>query len=361
MSVLVVNPYTPHPMGELAALEPPIWAARYGYPVHDCQEKPLDLDNCPEEVWLVAMGNNPSVSSTPKMPEVIRLSRELKRRGKIVRIGGLHPWALPELTMQECGCDSILPMPTGEVDWSKLPMQVYCAHNWHAQDRSHYAAIYTAYGCPFSCSWCNIKTLYRTWHPRPVMAVVDECRNLVAQYGVRNLKLCDELFTVHSYRAIDLCERITDLKLNIWAYARVGTIINQAILRAMKQAGINWLAYGFESFDPKVRGDKQYENEDWTIKATQDAGIKIIANFIFGLPGDTEKTMHETLERAISYRFDWVNFYTYIPYPGSPDWRDNYSHDWARYDQYNPDRLGDPVAIKFRKQAFEEYFRRVKG
>ena len=356
--ILVVNPSIKHPMGDLAAIEPPIWAARYGYPVWDCQEKPLDLDNCPDEVWLMAMGANPSASSTPKMPEVIRLSRELKKRGKVVRVGGLHSWALPEETMEECQCDSILPQPEYEVDWDALPMDIYRAHNWHCKDRGHYAALYTAYGCPFSCSFCNIKTLYKGWHPRPVEEVVKECEYLVSKFGVRNLKLCDELFTVKTKRVIDLCERIEHLKLNIWAYARVGTV-NPSMLKAMKRAGINWLAYGFESFDPKIRNDKKYDDEDKTIAMTKDTGISIVGNFIFGLPGETVESMEYTLERAIDYKFEWVNFYTAMPYPGSNLWSESCSRDWARYDQYNPDRLGNPMAIKFRDKAFKEYCSRT--
>ena len=50
--------------------------------------------------------------------------------------------------------------------WDLLPVHKYKAHNWHCfgedliDNRVPYAAIYTAYGCPFKCTYCNIHELY---------------------------------------------------------------------------------------------------------------------------------------------------------------------------------------------------------
>ncbi|KKL89940.1 hypothetical protein LCGC14_1909680, partial [marine sediment metagenome] len=85
-------------------------------------------------------------------------------------------------------------------------------------------------------------------------------------------------------------------KLNIWAYARVGTV-SQSLLHTMKRAGINWLAYGFETASPEVRKNisKSVSDEQTfhTIRMTREAGINIIGNFMFGLPGDSLETMEE--------------------------------------------------------------------
>ena len=42
--------------------------------------------------------------------------------------------------------------------------------------------------------------------------------------------------------------------LNFWAYARVESVRNPDILKKMKKAGVNWLAYGIEAASETVRG-----------------------------------------------------------------------------------------------------------
>ena len=85
-------------------------------------------------------------------------------------------------------------------------------------------------------------------------SVIDEIDFLVHTYGIRNLKLIDEMFGMNEKRVIPICDAMIErgYDLNIWAYARVNTV-TPAMLEKMKLAGINWLAYGFES--GKQKGD----------------------------------------------------------------------------------------------------------
>jgi len=164
--------------------------------------------------------------------------------------------------------------------------------------------------------------------------------------------------------------------LNIWAYARVDTI-NEKMLKKMKQAGINWLAFGCESASKKVREGVSKKFEQNTIKKaveiTQVAGIHIIGNFIFGLPDDDFETMQETLEMAKEFNFEYVNFYTAMAYPGSQLYEDalqkgiKLPEKWHGYAQYSEDTLPLPTkylsasdVLRFRDKAFVEYFRNPK-
>lgn len=366
MKILIVNPSIPNPFGNHSAIEPPIWCGLYAdyarerghsVEIHDCQEKPLDMSQYnPDEIWLIAMGNNPSASSTPKMNLTLQMCRELKKKHK-VKIGGLHPLALKEETEKVA---EVLPMiehiENYTISWDLLNMKIYRAHNWHClhdlKHRDHYASLYTSYGCPYSCSFCNIKTLYTKWTPRNIKKVIEEMELLKYYYDIKNLKLCDELFTVNPKRIEELCEGMKDFKFNAWAYARVGTV-NPKMLKQMKRAGVNWLAYGFESFNPTFNKNKK---EDETIRMTKDAGINIIGNFIFGFPNDTEDSMNHTLEKAMEHLFEYVNFYVYIPYVGSSMWNESMLRDWDRYNQFSPHPIAHPKIVEFRNHAFKTYF-----
>jgi radical SAM superfamily enzyme YgiQ (UPF0313 family) len=145
------------------------------------------------------------------------------------------------------------------------------------------------------------------------------------------------------------------------------------MLRKMKQAGINWVAYGIESASRKVRRGvtKKFEEDEIAraVEMTRAAGIYILGNFIFGLPDDDLETMQETLEMAKEFNFEYANFYVAMAYPGSPLYEDAVKQGirlpeaWHGYGQYAEETLPLPTkhisatdVLRFRDKAFKEYF-----
>jgi len=160
--------------------------------------------------------------------------------------------------------------------------------------------------------------------------------------------------------------------VNIWAYTRIDTT-NKHLLDKMKAAGINWLAFGIESGSKKVRDGvvKGRFDRDAIFKAidmTHDAGIYIVANFIFGLPDDDAETMQETLDMAKELNCEYTNFYTTMAYPGSQLYEDlvatgaDLPDNWLSYSQLGAEtlpmsneQLSSAEILRFRDKAFEEY------
>lgn len=394
LDILLVNPnskvsaYGPL-ADDLSAIEPPFWAGlmaddfrKRGQSVAilDAEAEELDFAQTVTHIRgagaaqtiLVAMGVNPSASSTPKMRVVERIAAAVP-----CLITGLHPMALPDMRIG--GCNQTLmwhPTPNLSVPWDLLPMDKYRAHNWHCfgTERQPYAVVYTSLGCPYHCTYCNIHTLYNSSKVqyRPVEDVLAEIDLLYDKYGMRNIKVMDELFTLNKERIYQICDALIerDYGLNIWAYARVGTV-DTRMLAKMKKAGINWLGIGFESAVPYVRKPigKNYETkqESDTILMIKDAGINIAANFIFGLPDDSRETMMMTLFDAQMCDFEWVNFYCLSAYPGSELYKQqaNPSQDWNTYSQLGYDfeplptkYLTSKEVLAFRDKAFVEYYSR---
>jgi len=364
--ILIVNPNN-RLNSPFAAIEPPLWAGlitsdfiRRGYRSHilDAEASNLSLDQTvvairyfkPSQVIVVVMGNNPSVSSTPKMSITKRLVEAIKGDFP-TSVTGLHPSALPEQTTKELG----VPVLKGKIfdgtpsmPWAYINPDSYRSHNWHCLDgspRRPYGVVYTSLGCPFSCSFCNIHALYGSrdvWYREP-QAVLEEIDELVKR-GVRNIKLWDELFTLNTKHVVELCSLLTERQydLNIWAYARVDRV-SRPLLELLRQAGIKWLAYGFESSHPNDVNKRAtvQEARDAT-EMTHRADISIIGNFLFGLGCD-----EETLEFAKSLELEYVNFYDIKPYPGSDMYKDG--TDWGEYSQYKNSQ-------SFRDKAFEGFF-----
>jgi len=378
---------------------------------------------------VIVLGSNPSAASTPKMTATGKILRSLKTTAPEIKtlLGGLHPSALPERTLVEedvnfvCqgeGFHTILgllkllksereprkfringlwyknkekvfsnPMssPIKNLDelpfaaWDLLPMEKYRAHNWHCfnnlNDRGHYGVIYTSLGCPFTCNYCNIHALYGKpgIRFRSPEKVVEEIDLLVNTYHIRNLKIIDELFVLNEDRVNKICDLIIkrDYSLNIWVYARVDTV-HESLMKTMKHAGINWLAFGIESASKTVRdGVTKRFNQKTIRKAieiTRSADINIMGNFIFGLPDDTLQTMQETLDLAKEMNLEYINFYTAMAYPGSKLYFEaiqqgiKLPEHWHGFAQYGEDTLPMPTkylssgeVLRFRDRAFKEY------
>jgi len=372
-------------------------------------------------------GTNPS-ASTMNMTGAGNIIRYLKQLTSEIKtlFHGLHPSALPERTMVEEEADFVcqgegfytltklidalkvngdysqieglwyrengepkftfpaqvfknldeLPMPA----WDLLPMDKYRAHNWHCfgniESRQPYGVIYGSLGCPFNCSFCCINAIFGKpgIRYRSPQKVVDEIDFLVKNYGIRNIKIIDEMFAMNEKRVVELCDKIIEREydLNMWAYARVNTVTPK-MLTKMKQAGINWVAYGFESGNKRVLEsvNKKYDlssiNE--VVKMTYNSGLYIVANFIFGLPDDDLDSMQDTLEMALQINAEWANFYTTMAYPGSKLYEEavkqgkRLPETWEGYSQYGYESL--PLATKhlspgeilsFRDYAFHAYF-----
>jgi radical SAM superfamily enzyme YgiQ (UPF0313 family) len=276
------------------------------------------------------------------------------------------------------------------VAWDLLPMGKYRAHNWHCLDglrRQPYAALYTTLGCPYHCTFCCIQApfksgeragglrestnSYRCWSPDQVIEQIDL---LVNRYGVRNLKIADEMFVLNRKHVLGICDRIIErgYDLNIWAYTRVDTI-KDGMLEKLKAAGFHWLAIGIEAGAGRVRDnvDKSFDQEDVyrVIAEVRAAGISVIGNYIFGLPEDDRQTMQATLDLALDLNCEFVNFYSAMAYPGSPLYdlavRRNVSlpRRWTGYSQHAKDCLPLPTrhlpareVLRFRDEAFLKYY-----
>ena len=378
---------------------------------------------------VIVYGSQPS-ASTQNMTIAGKICKALKENtpGKIA-IGGLHPSALPKQTLMEERVDFVIEgegpatltaligaIKSGKgiysnvpglwyydedgnirnnhkvsliknldeelpiAAWDLLPMEKYRAHNWHCFDdienRMPYAAIYTSLGCPYSCVFCCINALFGKpgIRYRSPELVVQEIGLLVTKYGVKNVKIVDELFVLdesHYMRIVDLLIA-KGYDLNIWVYARVDTVKPENLSR-MKKAGINWLALGIESANPDVRDGvaKRMRVKDITnvVRSIQDAGIRVIGNFIFGLPDDTAQTMQETIGMAIDLNCEFVNFYCAMAYPGSrlydiarrQGWK--LPKEWHGFSQHSYEMLPLPTkyispkeVVKFRDDAFHRYF-----
>jgi hypothetical protein len=101
----------------------------------------------------------------------------------------------------------------------------------------------------------------------------------------------------------------------------LGDVMKESASAALSYARARARALGIESESDDVRKNmvKRLERQkiQTAFKNMRDAGIRSFAFFIFGYPGESPKTMEQTIEYAIDLDPDFANFYPAVPYPGT--------------------------------------------
>lgn len=355
-----------------------------------------------DEIPILAVGTHPSALPRRTLLEepytyvcqgegpftVLGLIEALRGRRRLDDVPGL--WRMEDGAPKSNAPSSLIEDLDGTLPrqaWQLLDMSRYRAHNWHCFDdlgsRNAYASLQTSLGCPFKCSFCCINAPFgvnkmRMWSPEAIIRQLDE---LVEKYGVRNIKIPDEMFVLNRRHVMDLCNKVIErgYKVNFWAYARIDTVNDEEMLDRLKQAGVNWLGLGIESGSKYVRDGVtkgRFGNIDIgaAVDRVRKHGIYVGANYIFGLPDDDLASMQETLDLALDLNTEWANFYSAMAYPGSalydvarakgwslPD--DPGGPGWIGYSQHGYDCLPLPTehltatqVLDFRDKAFQTYF-----
>jgi anaerobic magnesium-protoporphyrin IX monomethyl ester cyclase len=185
------------------------------------------------------------------------------------------------------------------------------------------ATMITSRGCPSRCTFCaSHLTLGRGFRPHSPEYVIREMEHLVRDYGVKHLVIQDDTFTLDKERAKRICRLMIEKKLNVswYCFSRVNGI-SRDLVGIMKKAGCYSIGYGVESASEEVlQNIKKGITPDEVrraFKITRDFNIRILAFFMFGNPGDTRKTIEETIRFAKELKPELAFFNLLVPYPGT--------------------------------------------
>jgi radical SAM superfamily enzyme YgiQ (UPF0313 family) len=191
--------------------------------------------------------------------------------------------------------------------------------------------VQTARGCPLRCEICAYKHsqghIYRT---RSLDHVMEELSEITGHYGIRNVVFRDITFTVNKRRVLDLCQRMIDAKLNLtwWAETTLN-LIDEELLKKMKEAGMDALSLGVESGGEWAQ-ETYWKQKIFGLEKTRaifdqcrSLGIKTRGYFVLGFPGETRKSFKETVRWARALRPTTLQFLPYRELPGEID---TYTH-----------------------------------
>ncbi|MGV9382794.1 PhpK family radical SAM P-methyltransferase [Nonomuraea sp. NPDC003707] len=163
------------------------------------------------------------------------------------------------------------------------------------------AQLRTARSCAFKCSFCDYPTRAGALTTASVETVRKELRAL-AELGVRNVVFVDDTFNVPPKRFKQLCQMMIDedLGLRWYSYFRCSNARDEESFDLAAASGCSGVFLGIESGDSDVLANMHKLAQDSQYRAgiarLKERGVTTFASIIVGFPGETEKTVGNTID-----------------------------------------------------------------
>jgi radical SAM superfamily enzyme YgiQ (UPF0313 family) len=187
-------------------------------------------------------------------------------------------------------------------------------------------------GCGMDCEFCTVKGKPRASCPERLL---EQIRLLVEKRDARHFFIVDDLFGQQREETIQFCRQLRDYqrrirtRLDFTAQIRLDKAKDGQLLSAMRHAGINTVAIGFESpiAEELKAMNKHIKPEDmiFLTKIFHKHGLLVHGMFIFGYPMEEGVVFNMTARKRFKCyqqfiqraHLDTIQILTPIPLPGT--------------------------------------------
>lgn len=191
-----------------------------------------------------------------------------------------------------------LPIP----DYRWINLERYQQHLSYAYNHRRQGVLLTSRGCPFQCTYCNTFA-GKTARLRSADHVVREMDQLSEQHGVRDFYVVDDIFNISRKRTEQIFRAVIarqqDWRIYFVNGLRADTMTRE-LVDLMIDAGAVWVTYALESGSPRIQ---QFIKKSMNlpkavdiINYTQDKGVVVNINTMYGFPTETAGEAEETFE-----------------------------------------------------------------
>jgi hypothetical protein len=300
----------------VAALAPADWD------VSICDEhlSPIDFDHPAAYVGITG-----KVSQAIRMLEI---AAALRRRGKIVLVGGPCVSLSPEVFRGHCDIlvigelESVAPELFADLErgsWRdeyvghRVELALSPIPRWdlYPTGRALSACVQTSRGCPFECEFCDvIQYLGRRQRSKPISQVLTEL-DVLYGYGFRAIFLADDNFTVYRRRVKEIAIALRDWNCNrtggsvaFNTQVSIDAARDAELLQLLSEAGMKHVFVGIETpNEDSLKEAKKRQNVGVNLLAQVrrflDHGITVTAGMIIGFDQDGPDIFARQLEFAM--------------------------------------------------------------
>jgi anaerobic magnesium-protoporphyrin IX monomethyl ester cyclase len=240
------------------------------------------------------------------------------------------------------------------------------------------APIIITRGCPYQCTYCGGPLISgRRIRSHSVDYVIEQVKTLHLKYGVREIFIEDDNFTMKREFVEDFCRKLIELDMGItWTCPngiRLDTL-DMKLLRLMKRSGLYSVSVGIESGSDRIRKLMKKNLDTKTIvekvNLIHEAGLGVIGFFIVGFPGETKKDIEATIKFACDLPLKRATFSAFKPFPGTEIYRQLVSEGrikemkWENFSldkvAWSPEGISEKELKSLRRKAFIKFYMRPK-
>jgi anaerobic magnesium-protoporphyrin IX monomethyl ester cyclase len=191
-----------------------------------------------------------------------------------------------------------LPFP----DYSLVDLGRYQEHLSYAYNHRRQGVLLTSRGCPFLCTYCNTFA-GKTARLRSAENVVAEMEQMSSDHGIEDFYVVDDIFNMDRKRTEAIFQMIIRLHKDWRLYFVNGLradIMTRELVDLMADAGTAWVTYAVESGSPRiqklVKKNMRLEKAAEIINYSQDRGMVVNVNTMYGFPTETGADAQQTLD-----------------------------------------------------------------
>lgn len=320
----------------------------------------------PDTVVVVG-GPHPTIM-VQEVAEIPQFDYVITREGEVTfpwLLGQLQAGTPPENRVLEGEMPDLdaLPFPDRDLflsEWKKYGYTLDSPEVPFVPDLpAPFLTIIAGRGCKYNCNFCQPaeRMLFgRKVRKRSPINIITELEELRDRYQFASFMFHDDCLTENREWVLEFCDLYESrgFRQPFFCQSRADIIArNEDMVQRMAQVGLKGYFIGFESGSDRVlkflRKGTTREKNLAAARICRKYGIKIWANYMLGLPTETQDEVRETISMLKEIDPDWYSPAFYTPHPGSDLYDYCIEHDLSlitSHDQYRR----NPWDIKIRGQ-----------
>ncbi len=170
-----------------------------------------------------------------------------------------------------------------------------------------FATFLTDFGCPHKCKFCVMSAL---GYSRRKLDEVENELDYLRWLGIKELFLADQSFGSHKEHAQKVMELFARYGFSYTAFVRPDH--SKEFWCELKSSGCHTVIMGVESADENILKayNKGYGIEEIKkgVREAKEAGLRVVATAIIGLPEDSRETIQRTMKFLKELEPDFVSY-----------------------------------------------------
>lgn len=190
-----------------------------------------------------------------------------------------------------------------------------------------FVTIIAGRGCLYNCNFCQPaeRTLFGgRVRRRSVPNVMAELEQLRQKYAFNSLLIHDDCLTEDGDWVVEFCRAYQERGFSqpFFCQSRADLVVrHEEMIRMMAGVGLKGLLIGFESGSQRMlnflRKGTTVEQNIQASRICKKLGVRIWANYMMGLPTETEEEVYATIRMMKEIDPDYYSPAFYTPLPGS--------------------------------------------